>query len=178
LRTTAFRGCLNHANRQPRRKRASARRACVHRWGRTPGPISGLQASAASDTAIALFFNTPGTDGKQPPPARGYLIKQSRRPIRTPRDFRKAKALCGGDCVFALNNVGEPILLLITQLLRHTTYYYAIRPRDNVTDKCGPRSQTVKATTGIPPDTGAGSHNGGGTQPLPTHHAASCEALG
>jgi alpha-tubulin suppressor-like RCC1 family protein len=178
LRGRAFQGCLNHANRQPRRKRAGARRTCVHRWGRTPAPVSGLQASGASETAIALFFNAPGTDANQPPPARGYVVKQSRRPIRTPRDFRRARVLCGGDCVLAVTNVGDPILLLITNLLRHTTYYYSIRPRDNVTDRCGPRSQTVKATTGAPPDTGAGTHNGGSTAPLPSHHAATCEALG
>ena len=175
LRARAFQGCLNHANRQPRRKRrAAARKACVHLWGRTPGPVSGLQASDAGETAIALFFNAPGTDGNQPPPARGYLIKQSRHPIRTARDFRRAQTLCDGDCVFPLNNVGDPILIIITNLLRHTTYYYAIRPRDKVTDRCGPRSQTVKATTG-PPPAGSGSHS---IPPLPSHHAASCEALG
>jgi alpha-tubulin suppressor-like RCC1 family protein len=180
VRARAFRGCLNHADRQPRRRRAGARRACVHRWGRTPGPVSGLQASGAGETAIALFFNASGTGGNQLPPARGYVIKQSRRPIRTARDFRRAQALCGGDCVFAVNNVGDPVFLIVTQLLRHTTYYYAIRPRDNVTNRCGPRSQTVKATTSITPSmpNGPGTHDGVNPQPLPNHRADSCEALG
>jgi alpha-tubulin suppressor-like RCC1 family protein len=183
-RAAALRSCLAKAGHAPKRRRALARKRCLTRFGRTPGAITGLIAASAGGTAINLLFNAAGTNGNQAPPAVGYLIKQSTRPIRTPRDFRRASALCAGDCAFTLTSVGQPVTLTVTGLRPHTTYYYALLARDNVSNRCGPRSITVKATTGqpqppppSPPDTGSGG-TGQSAPPLPNHHAPPCQTLG
>jgi phosphodiesterase/alkaline phosphatase D-like protein len=43
--------------------------------------------------------------------------------------------------------IGMCVTLTITHLQPHTTYYYSIAARDNVTARPGPRSRTVHATT-------------------------------
>ncbi|MCA1598241.1 MAG: hypothetical protein LC769_04345, partial [Chloroflexi bacterium] len=136
-----------NATRHLRRHATSGRRRCLRRYGRTPGRITGLRARALSETQIDLSFNAPGTDGSHPPAARSYLIKQSLRPIRSARAFARAQTLCGGSCRFAPSRVGGHVSLSITDLHPHTTYYYAVVARDNVSARRGPRSQTTKATT-------------------------------
>ncbi len=129
------------------RQASSGRRRCLRRYTRTPGRITGLHARALSRTAIELSFNAPGTKGSHPPAARTYLIKQSLRPMRRALDFARAQTLCKGHCHFTVTRVGAKITLTITGLRPHTTYYYAIAARDNVSARGGPRSQTVRATT-------------------------------
>ncbi len=168
-RARGLRGCLvgviSHAKRERRlarhgsaRKRAAAkhhlnaherrgRRRCLHLYARTPGSVTGLRARTIARTQIELDFNAPGTDRDHPPAARSYLVKQSTRPIRNPRDFARAQTLCAGTCRFDVSRIGAQIALTITGLRPHTTYYYAIAARDNVSAKRGPRSQTVKART-------------------------------
>ena len=139
--------CLKGLARRKGRERSRARRVCLKRYGRTPGPITGLRARAASKTEIALSFRAPGSDGSRPPAARAYLVKQSPRPIRGARDFARAQTLCKGSCRFSITRVGTRINLTITDLLPNTTYYYALAARDNVSGKLGSRSTAVKART-------------------------------
>jgi len=96
---------------------------------------------------ITLTFSAVGSNGSKAPAARRYVIKQSSRPIRTLRDFRRAGALCKGTCTFDVIDVGDRITLEVTRLRRNTTYYYAIAARDNVSGRIGPRSRTASART-------------------------------
>ncbi|MGH8575066.1 MAG: hypothetical protein ACREX8_21230, partial [Gammaproteobacteria bacterium] len=170
MRRSAFRGCLRraalHAGREIRRARrlsgrrlerarrhikrhrSRLRRACVRRHGRTPGRVTGLKAKAVSRTRIDLTFIAPGTDGRRPPAARTYVVKQSLRPIRSARGFRRAQTLCKGRCRFAgVTEVGAEIKLTIKDLRPRTTYYYAVAARDNVSGKLGRRSRPARAKT-------------------------------
>jgi alpha-tubulin suppressor-like RCC1 family protein len=129
------------------RQLANGRQHCEKTWGRTPGPVTGLQAITRGKTKIELDFTAPGTDGNKPPAATSYLVKQSSRPIRTRRDFTTAQALCEGACRFTVTSVGAKITLMITALDAQTTYYYAIAALDNVTARPGPRTSAINATT-------------------------------
>jgi len=128
--------------------RNRGRRACRRRHGRTPGRVSQLRARAVSNTKLVLAFGAAGTAGRRPPAARQYLVKQSSRPIRGRRGFRRAQALCGGRCSFDVRVVGSLIELTVRDLRPGTTYYYAVAARDNVSRRLGPRSPTAKARTG------------------------------
>jgi len=97
--------------------------------------------------SVVLRFSAAGTDGSTPPPARRYVVKQSRRPIRSARAFDRAHALCGGRCSFSVTTVGGPAELRITRLRRHTVYHYAVRALDNVSGRPGPRSKSVRVRT-------------------------------
>ncbi len=168
-RATAFRTCLRgvarHASDQRRRARrgsgrtrartkrritrlaASRRRGCFERHGRTPGRVTTLAAKAAGSRRLTLSFRATGTESSKPPAARSYVIKQSRRPIRSARDFRRADALCKGTCSFKVSDVGAKVTLTVTDLRPHTTYYYAVVARDNVSARPGRRSQSVRVRT-------------------------------
>jgi len=147
LRARGLRRCLRTAARRTRRHRVRARRDCLKHYGRTPGRVTGLHARAASGTQVVLSFTAPGSDGRHPPAAGAYLIKQSRRPIRRGRDFRRGQTLCRGYCRFAVSVVGAKITLTISHLRPHTTYYYAIAARDNVSHRTGVRSATIRIRT-------------------------------
>ena len=123
------------------------RRACLQRYGRVPGRVAKPAARAVGRTKIVLTFSTVGSDGARPPAARRYVIKQSRQPIRTARDFKRAPALCGGTCRFSATRVGVRITLEVTGLRPRRTYHYAIAARDNVSGRMGARSKTFRATT-------------------------------
>ncbi len=134
--------------RHAKRHRSRGRRTCLRRYGRTPGRVGGLKAVAVARTKIALTFNTPGSDGNRPPAARSYLVKQSRRPIRSRRGFRRARALCKGRCRFpSVTTVGGTVTLTVEDLRPHTTYHYAVSARDNVSRRPGPRSRSASART-------------------------------
>jgi hypothetical protein len=119
----------------------------LRRFGRTPGRVTALVAKAGAGGKITLTFRAPGSDGSSPPAARTYLIKQSLRPIRTPRDFQRAHALCKGRCTFAVTKLQAAITLEVTHLRRNTTYYYSVAALDNVSKRMGPPSKTVLAKT-------------------------------
>jgi hypothetical protein len=128
--------------------RAAVRRArCLRRFGRTPGRVTTLAARAGDTGTIVLTFKAPPSDGSGPPPARGYLVKQSLRAIRTRQDFERAQALCKGTCSFRVTKLNAAITLTVRDLRRHTTYHYAVAARDNVSQEAGPRSATVTART-------------------------------
>ena len=136
------------ARRHAKRHKASLQRACRRRYGRTPGRVTTLRASAASASSIVLSFKAVGTDGTKPPAARGYVVKQSRRPIRSARAFRRAQSLCGGTCRFSsVSAVGQELTLRVTDLRSGTRYYYAVAARDNVSRRVGPRSRALAART-------------------------------
>ena len=127
--------------------RAREKRQCSLRYGRTPGRVTGLSATALSTTSVRLEWDAPGSDGRKDPAARGYFVKGSRRPIRTKRDFSKAPNLCRPACTFSIMRVGAKIILTVTDLRPKTTYYYKVAARDNVTHRVGPRSATVRIRT-------------------------------
>jgi len=156
-RSRALRSCLAKARgrargtrRGPARRRAVSRlgAGCRMRFGRTPGPVTGLSARAASATKIVLSFQVPGSDGARPPAARGYLVKQSTSPIKGSRAFGRARSLCGGTCRFSDTEVGTTVSLTIADLRPGTNYYYSVAALDNVSRRPGPRSRGVKVTTG------------------------------
>ncbi|MDQ6774993.1 MAG: hypothetical protein M3071_01970 [Actinomycetota bacterium] len=129
------------------RRASTADARCVHRFGREPGRVTKLSAVPGAGGRIVLSFKAVGSDRSSPPAARSYLIAQSRRPIRTAREFEHAAELCGGRCKFAVTQLGTPITLKITSLQAGATYYYAIAARDNVSGRTGPRSPAARATT-------------------------------
>ena len=137
----------NGATRQITRRTALRRRDCLERHGRPPGRVTTLDARAVGRRTITLTFQAAGTEFSKAPAAHGYLIKQSRRPIRTALDFRRAHALCKGTCSFKVSDVGTKIALTVTDLQRRSTYYYAVAARDNVSGRPGARSKTVTAQT-------------------------------
>jgi len=147
VRARALRSCLAAAARRTKRHRSRGRRDCLKRFGRSPGRVARVHVRAVSGTEVVLSFAAVGTDGPYPPPARAYLIKQSRRPIRRPRDFSRAQTLCRGSCRFRVTAVGSKIILTITHLRPHSTYFYAIAARDNVSNRSGPRSATAQIHT-------------------------------
>lgn len=168
-----FRGCRASATRKartararaqrrhPRRQRrlraralrrianalASDRRQCSTRFARRPGPVTSLSARATSRSTVVLSFEAAGTDGSKPPAAKGYVVKQSRRPIRTSRDFARAHTLCGATCRFGVTQVGAAISLRVVDLRPGTTYHFAVAARDNVSGKPGARSKPVRVKT-------------------------------
>lgn len=115
--------------------------------GRTPGRPAGLTAHSISQTSVTLAIVAPGSDGSRAPAARAYVIKQSRRAIRSRREFQRAPALCDGSCRFDVTVVGTRIDLTITGLRPGSTYHYAVAARDNVSNKLGPRSRTIRVRT-------------------------------
>ena len=134
--------------RHRRRHLTRARRGCLKRHGRTPGRVTRLAARAVSGRRVELSFNAPGSHGSRPPAARGYLVKQSLRPIRSARGFRRAQTLCGGSCRFStIAEVGGRVTLDVRALRPRTTYFYAVAARDNVSHRLGARSRTVKVRT-------------------------------
>jgi len=94
-----------------------------------------------------LTFDAAASDGRSEPAAQTYLVKQSRRPIRTKRDFAQAQALCRGTCRFSVNETGAKLLLTVTNLRPRGTYYYKVAARDNVSHLKGPRSVMAKVRT-------------------------------
>ena len=147
-RALALRSCMRTAAaRRTKTARARARRACLTRHGRTPGRVPRVRARARSRTKVELTFNAVGSDGRRPPAAHTYLIRQSLRPIRSARSFSRAPALCRGSCRFDVSRVGTKITLTVTGLRPRTTYYYAIAARDNVSGRLGPRSATARIRT-------------------------------
>jgi len=136
------------AKRHIKRHRAQGRRACLRRFGRTPGGVGDLEARAVSKSRVALSFSAVGTDREKPPAARSYVIKQSRKPIRGARGFARAQTLCRGPCRFKVTLVGAKATLTVQDLRPNTTYHYSVAARDNVSGRQGPHSVTVKARTG------------------------------
>lgn len=127
---------------------AQRRRACLRRFARTPARVTTPAARASgARRAVVLSFKAVGTDGPRAPAAQGYVVKQSTRPIRTARDFSRARALCRGNCRFAVTQPGAAVSLTVTGLRRRTAYHYAVAARDNVSGKRGPRSRTVMVRT-------------------------------
>lgn len=106
----------------------------------------GLAARAVSQTEVLLSFLAAGSDGFRPPAARSYVVRQSLRPIRSARDFKRARSLCAGACRFDPERVGERLELKITDLRPRTTYYYAIAARDDTTRRLG-ATRTVRVRT-------------------------------
>jgi len=149
----ATRRRLGRSARRTRELSTISRRAAVRRnrcrstFRRTPERIASPIARASSAGVVELRFAAAGSDGSKLPAARGYLVKQSLRPIRTRVDFERAPALCKGTCHVDVTRPRTAVQMRVTGLKRRTTYHYAIAARDNVTAHPGPRSKTVQAKT-------------------------------
>lgn len=135
------------ALRSVSRRAAQGRARCLTRFGRTPGRVTTLAVTRRSAARLTLTFSAVGSNGSRAPAARRYIIKQSLRPIRSLRDFRRAPALCRTACTFDVVDVGGAITLEVTRLRRDTSYHYAVAALDNVSGRLGPRSRTVLART-------------------------------
>ena len=132
------------ARRHARRHARRLRRACLKRFGRTPGRVLGLTGRATSSTQIVVSFRAAGTDGSRPPVARAYLVRQAARGARR---FGRATTLCGGSCRFpAGGRVGAEVSLAVTGLRPRTVYRYSVAARDNVSRRAGPRSVVAVRT--------------------------------
>jgi len=110
--------------------------------------VKGLRARALTRSSIRLTFRAPGSDGRRPPPARAYVVRQSLRPLRGARALRRAQILCGGRCRLSVARVGARVSLTVTDLRPGTTYFYAVAARDNVSGRRGPRSVVRVRTRG------------------------------
>jgi hypothetical protein len=112
-----------------------------------PARITDLRARATSASRIVLRFAAPGSDGAGPPPARRYIVKQSRTPIVDARSFAAARSLCdGGVCRFSPARVGDLLTITVTRLRAGTSYHYAVRAVDEAGNR-GPISNRARATT-------------------------------
>ena len=141
-RVGARRGRLQRRLAEASNKRRRA--ACVKTYGRLPGRIKDLKARATGGGKVKLSFTVAGSDNGKAPAARGYLVKQSLRPIRTARDFKRAAVLCKGRCAFyGLTSIEATAELEITDLVPGRLYHYAVAARDNVSSRVGPRSRPV-----------------------------------
>ena len=146
-RALGLRRCLSSARRRKNARRPLTQRRCLTRHGRTPGRITGLSARMLASRKAELSFRAPGSDRTRPPAARSYMIRQSLRPIRNARDFKRAQVLCRGTCRFGRPVLGQRLKLKITGLRPKTTFYYAVAARDNVSGRLGPRSPSVRIRT-------------------------------
>ena len=131
---------LREANRLAARRSS----ACHRRHGRTPGRVTGLTARAGGRGAVKLSFRSAGSDGSRLPPARGYLVKRAAQPIRSARDFARARAVCGGKCTFDVTRVGATLTLTITRLRPGSIVYLSVAARDDVSGRIGPRSSSIR----------------------------------
>lgn len=87
-----------------------------------PGTVRDLTARALSTSRIGLAFSATGN-----PPARSYVVKQSRSRIVGADAFSRARSLCGGTCRFGPRRAGERLTLTVARLRPRTAYYYALR---------------------------------------------------
>jgi len=95
-----------------------------------PGRPTRRSARALSGARVRLRFGAPGSDGLGGPPVSRYVIKQSARPIRTSRQFRRARALCRSTCRFAPRSRGSRLSLSVRGLCPGRRYHYAVRAKD------------------------------------------------
>ena len=123
-----------------------------------PGRIGRLDATAESETTVRLDFAAPD-DGTVVTPARRYEVKQSTTPIVTDADFVAAAPVCPAGVCTGLTpaQIGDHLVLRITDLTPGTTYHYAVRALNDLGDG-GPLSPDAAVrTTGtepLPPITG------------------------
>lgn len=142
VKRSALQRCLAKAQRN---KRKSRRRVALKRC-RRPGRVPVLRARGVAARRVVLRFSAPGSVGRGGRPVRRFIVKQSLRPIRGKRDFRRASTLCGRFCRFDSARIGQRINLRVTGLRPRTTYYYAVRAVGG-SGRVGPRSNTARART-------------------------------
>ena len=95
-----------------------------------PGRPARPSAQALRRARVQLRWRAPGSDGRDGPPVKRYVIKQSERPITSPRRFRRARSLCRSNCRFAPRRRGAQLALLVSGLCPGRRYHYAIRAKD------------------------------------------------
>ena len=98
-----------------------------------PAAVSDLAATASdSGTAVTLRFTPPGEDEGGGAPAEEFVIKQASEPL-TAANFDAATTLCasnGGVCRPPTAGDGK-MSLEVTELTPETTYYYALKAKDD-----------------------------------------------
>jgi hypothetical protein len=113
--------------------------------GIPPAPIGDLTARAVSNTAIRLGWTATGDDsifGR----ARAYDIRYGKGPI-TPANWANADSIALPPVP---RSAGQPESLTVADLTRGTSYYFAIRARDEVAH-VSPVAQRSSVTTGPGP---------------------------
>lgn len=95
-----------------------------------PGRPGRLSARTVGENRIKLRFRATASDGRKGPPVRRYIVKQSTRPIRSARSFRRARSLCRSSCRFAPRRRGSRLSLSVRRVCPGRRYYYAVRARD------------------------------------------------
>lgn len=97
-----------------------------------PARVTDLVAETVSTETVKLSFSAPGAAGGTGPPARSYVIKQSRSPI-TKDNFDAAKSLCKeGVCGgYEPAAVGDGLALEVSGLVPGTPYHYALKAVDD-----------------------------------------------
>jgi len=117
-----------------------------------PGAITSLGAMPLSHNEIRLEFPAAGMDGNKNPPATEYIVKQGAAPFSDDAGFGAAASLCdGGICRFSPAAVGDKLILDVKNLTPDTTYYYAIKARDD-NGNDGPMSEVVAVKTLAAPE--------------------------
>ena len=105
----------------------------MKRYGRMPAQVRACAPARVSRTKVVLTFTATGSDGRKPPAARSYLVKQSRRPDARPARLPAGAGAVRGSCSFkTATAVGMTITLTITDLRPRTVYRFAVAARDNV----------------------------------------------
>ncbi len=108
---------------------SNAAKAKTRRDRISPGRVKVLAAQGLSRKA-RLRFRAAASDRRKGPPVRRYQIKQSARPIRGARGFRRARSVCRRTCRFSPRRAGARLTLTVGRLCRPGRYYYAIRAVD------------------------------------------------
>jgi len=117
-----------------------------------PGPITPLGAMPLSHNEVRLEFPAAGMDGNKNPPATEYIVKQGAAPFSGDAGFAAATSLCdGGICRFSPAAVGDKLILDVKNLTPDTTYYYAVKARDD-NGNDGPMSEVVAVKTLAAPE--------------------------
>jgi hypothetical protein len=102
-----------------------------------------VTSSFLRDAQLFRASGSPSTRRGVPPER--YVVKQSRTPIRSARDFAQAHSLCRRTCRFAAARRGL-LTVTVTRLKPGTTYYYAVQAADG--GRRGPTSNVARVKTG------------------------------
>ncbi len=126
--------------------------------GTAPAAISNLAVSSPTSTTLQLTWTAPGDDGTTGT-ATSYDVRYSTTPITDNTTFAAATAVTG---VTAPQIAGSVEQLTLTGLVASTTYYVAIRTRDEVPNTSALSNAISGTTTATPGGSGSGGGSSGG----------------
>ena len=167
------------ARRHARATAASCAAAASSATGARPGGSRAERRAPSRARASRSASTRPAPTATAPPAARTYLVKQSRRPIRSARAFRRAQTLCNGSCRFPSDTrVGASSRSRSPTCARAPPTTTRSRRATTSRAGSGARSRTVRARTPGEGGEGGGGHGGPeGTGPTsPRAPAGTCSA--